>query len=81
MTPAPLTVSEVAERLRVSVATVLAWLASGELVGSDVSRTRKRREWRICESALADFLELRAVEPRPKRARRPRLPQPREYVF
>jgi len=51
-----LTVSEVAERLKVQPLTVRRWLNSGDLTGIQLG---DRAGWRITEEDLRDFLEAR----------------------
>jgi excisionase family DNA binding protein len=51
-----LTVTEVAERLKVTPLTVRRWLNKGELVGIQLG---DRAGWRITEADLADFLAAR----------------------
>ena len=51
-----LTVSEVAERLKVQPLTVRRWLNSGALTGIQLG---DRAGWRITEEDLRDFLETR----------------------
>ena len=66
---------EIAERYRVSVDKVLAWIRSGELVAIDVSTNAKRGKprWRISEADLATFEARRtATPPSPKTKRRRR---------
>jgi hypothetical protein len=57
-------VTEVAAIYAVTRETVLAWIANGELVPTDVSRcrNRKRPTWRISDAALARFDLLRAKQ-------------------
>jgi excisionase family DNA binding protein len=63
---------EIAERLRVEPAKVIAWLRSGELEGVNIaSRDSRRPRYRISEKALAEFLERRSAA-RPARAPRRR---------
>ena len=65
---------EVAARLDCRLASVLAWIRSGELRGVDVSATRgKRSRWRIAPEDLERFLLSRQATPavRPARRRRP----------
>ncbi|MDP9363134.1 MAG: helix-turn-helix domain-containing protein [Chloroflexota bacterium] len=51
-----LTVSEVAERLKVTPLTVRRWIKSGELIGVQLG---DRAGWRISEEDLEAFLEAR----------------------
>lgn len=57
-------VTEVATIYAVTRETVLAWIANGELVPTDVSRrrNRKRPTWRISDASLARFDLLRAKQ-------------------
>ena len=82
MTPAVLTVADVAGRLAVSEATVLGWLAAGELPGVDVSRGKgPRRRWRVLPDDFAAFVERRRNRPAPARGpRRRKLPTVSQYV-
>jgi excisionase family DNA binding protein len=64
-------VKQIRERLKVSDPTVLAWIASGELVAINVSRKRGRKpRWRITEESLQAFELLRASAPQPPRTKR-----------
>jgi excisionase family DNA binding protein len=51
-----LTVSEVAERLRVTPLTIRRWLKSGDLVGIQLG---DRAGWRISQDDLNNFLKRR----------------------
>ena len=51
-----LTVSEIAERLKVQPLTVRRWLNSGALTGIQLG---DRAGWRITEEDLREFLEAR----------------------
>ena len=66
------TVAEVAAEERVSVHTVLKWLASGELKGFNVGRSPNgaKPRWRITEEALKTFEAKRTPGPPAVRTRR-----------
>jgi excisionase family DNA binding protein len=58
--PSYLTPPQVAKYLRVNPATVIAWIRSGELVASNLSRKRGGRpRYRISREALDAFLRAR----------------------
>lgn len=66
-----LTVAEVAQRYRVKIENVLAWIKAGELVACDVAAGRRLRpRWRIDPEQLADFEKRRRAKPAPKVERR-----------
>ncbi len=68
-----LTPADVAERLATSTDTVYGWLNRGELIGVDISRTRRRRaRWRVRQTDLEKFLAARSAGPLPKAPRRRR---------
>lgn len=73
---------DVAERLDVTVHTVLSWIKSGELSASDVSARRGGRpSWRISESDLEVFLVGRSPSPPvPQQRRRRSSSSPKQYV-
>lgn len=55
---------EQAEGLGIDPGKVLAWLASGELVGIDVAERRgKKRHWRISDDDLRDDMRRRRSHP------------------
>jgi excisionase family DNA binding protein len=64
-----LTVSEVAQRYRVSRAKVRAWLRAGKLAGIDTGENGKSR-FVILPHHLAEFERQRAAAPPPKPPRR-----------
>ncbi|VTR98837.1 dna-binding protein : : HTH_17 [Gemmata massiliana] len=71
-----LTVSELAKKYGVSEATVLSWIATGELRATNVSRSArsKRPRWRISQAALEAFEAARTptpVQPTARRSKRP----------
>ena len=70
-----LTVSEVADSLRVSRETVIRWVRSGSLAAVDIStdskRPHQRTHWRISQESLSQFLENRSVQPPQRKRRRP----------
>jgi hypothetical protein len=70
----PLTVRQVKERYSVTVRTVLAWIALGQLRAIDVSRQpgSKKPRWRVTQEALDRFEELRGTTRPPPRRRRKR---------
>lgn len=65
-------VRDLTERYAVNEHTVLAWIRSGELRALSVGRKpdAKKPRWRITESALAAFEQLRTPTPTPSRIRR-----------
>jgi excisionase family DNA binding protein len=68
-----LTVSEVADRLRVSTDSVYLWLADGALIGVKFGRKRHRgsrdhRRWRIHRTAVEAFESGGKPERKPSRA-------------
>jgi excisionase family DNA binding protein len=69
-------VKSVSETLAVSERTVLAWIASGELIAWNASRKSgaKRPSWRIPQEALEKFMLLRTATPPPPRTRRRKRP-------
>lgn len=78
----PFVVKEVAQLRRVSVGTVLGWIASGELRAINVARKlgSKKPRWRITEEALTEFEATRtAIPPAPKARRRRRDPAVVEF--
>ena len=66
------TVRDLCERYAVSEATVLAWIASGQLRALNVGRSpnSKKPRWRITQAALDAFEAARSVAPPAPRARR-----------
>ena len=70
------TVRDVAERYGVSEATVLAWIATGELRAFNASRSAgsKKPHWRISEDALTEFEARRSTAPAPTRRTRRKEP-------
>ena len=75
MTPAALTVADVAALRKVSPATVRAWIDRGELVATveSIDPRSKRPRYRVEPEALEAFLATRRVQadarPAPKRRR------------
>ncbi len=68
-----LTVEEVAATLRVSPDKIRAWLATGELVGTNTSATLAGRpRWVIAPESLAAFRAKRTSAPLPKQPTRRR---------
>jgi hypothetical protein len=67
-------IAEVAAKYAVTVATVLAWVKGGELVGINVSRSAKSRKprYRITAAALAAFEAARTPTPPAPTTRRKR---------
>lgn len=68
------TVADVAGRLGVTAATVLAWIAAGELQAFNVGRKprAKKPRWRVSAEALAAFESARSATPTAPPARRRR---------
>jgi hypothetical protein len=76
-----LTASDAAARLSLSVHSVLALIASGKLVASDVSLGTKRPRWRIEAAEISRFLADRQSVPGRVTSRRRRSRGPLiEYV-
>lgn len=73
-----LTPPEVAKRLRVSVAKVRHWIASGALRATNVSQSREPR-WRVRAEWLETFERSRTPDVTPKRPKRSQRP-PVTYV-
>ena len=70
----------IAERLNVSPAKILAWIASGELRAADFATVRGQRpRWRVSESDLWAFLARRATSPPPEQ--RPRRRHKKQEVI
>lgn len=70
-TPDYLTPPQIASRLGVAHAKVLAWISAGDLLAVDLSSDRRERpRWRICRKDLDEFLARRASAPRRKVTRR-----------
>jgi transposase len=67
-----LSVRDVMAKLAVGQRTVLHWLNSGQLRGSQLSRRpgARRPSWRVSEEALAAFLSARTGGPVEQPARR-----------
>ena len=65
-------VRQITERYSVSEGTVLGWIRSGELRAMNVGRKpgAKKPRWRITESALDAFEQLRTPTPPMPRTRR-----------
>jgi hypothetical protein len=63
---------EVAALYRVTEATVLTWIRTGDLKAVNVGRTRaaKKPRWRITAAALAEFEAARTPTPATPRVRR-----------
>jgi len=77
------TVRDISESRAVSIDVVLAWIKSGQLRATDVSRAAgKKPRWRIAPSDLAAFEETRSSTPMPKPQRRRRKAETpvKEYV-
>jgi excisionase family DNA binding protein len=70
-----LSVRDVCERYSVSEHTVLGWIRAGELRAVNVGRRpgAKKPRWRVTQSALEAFEQLRTPTPPPSRKRRQRL--------
>jgi excisionase family DNA binding protein len=66
------TARQVAQRLGVSLKTVLAWIHAGELKAVNVGRTPHGRKprWRISQAALDAFEALRTSGPPAPRSKR-----------
>jgi hypothetical protein len=68
VTERSLSLKEVCERLKVGQKTALFWVASGQLIATNVARdpSAKRKTWRVPESALRQFeLSRRAIKESP----------------
>ena len=77
-----LSVKDVCERYSVSEGTVLTWIRSGDLRALNVGRKLggKKPRWRITESALQAFEQLRTpTPPAPKTRRRKRSESVHEF--
>lgn len=62
-----LTAKEVAELLRVSVDSILAYIDNGELRALNVApKTSKRPRWRIKQEWIESWEETRVTVPKPK---------------
>src|SRR4051794_27917985 len=59
-----LTVEQVAQRVQLSVSTVMRAIASGDLEASQL--TPSRGGWRVQESAIASWMETRSNRTRPR---------------
>lgn len=70
-----LTPPEIARRLRVSQAKVLAWIHSGRLPAVNTSGGCERPRYRVHEADLEAFLAGLAVHAAPPATRRRRAPQ------
>jgi hypothetical protein len=70
------TVRDISGRYAVSVHTVLAWIANGQLRAVNVSRRlgAKKPRWRVTQQALEQFEFTRTATPPPPRARRKKQP-------
>ena len=80
--PSPmLTTTQIAQRLRVKVDTVRAWIKSGELKGVNVGQGSVKPRFRVDPADLALFEQRRSVVPPPKltRRRRKRNPETTQY--
>lgn len=65
----------------VKPAKVLAWIASGELVGVNMADSPSGRpRWRISPEAIENFERRRSSQPTPKPTRKRRLPAVPKYV-
>ncbi|MBP3958707.1 helix-turn-helix domain-containing protein [Gemmata sp. G18] len=62
--PAPLTVSQAAEWLGISVAALLALIHAGRLTASNVGLGSRRPRWRVTRDALETFLAAHATSPK-----------------
>ena len=67
-----LSVKQVCERYSVSEGTVLGWIRSGELRAMNIGRKpgAKKPRWRITESALEAFEQMRTPTPPMSKTRR-----------
>jgi hypothetical protein len=75
-----LTVAAAAARLSLSAHSVLALIAAGRLIASNVSLGSKRPRWRIEVAELSRFLAERQNTPTVRLARRRRTVELVEYV-
>lgn len=74
-----LTVSDVAERLRVSRDIVVTHIRAGRLRASNVGTSMIRMWWRVSEEDLEKFLSVRRLTPPVPRGRK-RWPKVTQYV-
>ena len=71
--PTTYTVQEVQDRYKVSLPTILGWIANKELIAINVGREpgKKIPRWRFTEESLLNFEQSRSTEaPAPKRRRK-----------
>jgi excisionase family DNA binding protein len=69
-----LTPPQVARQLSVDASTVIGWIRSGELKGSNIGKGSQRPRYRIQQSDLEAFLKSRQPEARTGRKRRTKEP-------
>jgi hypothetical protein len=65
---------QVARELGVDPSTVIAWIKSGELKGSNIGKGSQRPRYRIQQCDLEAFLKARQLEVPVKRKRRTKEP-------
>jgi hypothetical protein len=68
-----LTPAAIAKELKVSQDTVIAWITSGKLKGSNIGQGKQRGRYVVTRDALTEFLASR--QPTPPPARTPRTPR------
>ena len=67
-----LTPKQVAEMLKASRDTVLAWIRGGELKASNLNKKGKRPRWAVTRTELSEFLKKRQPEAKQQQTKRHR---------